>query len=535
MRDPMKSRTMKSRARVGLPAALVLVLLAASLMMTGACARSPAAGFSDDETTIPAFDAASPGACEQAAAAKSYVGCDYWPTVTANLVWSIFDYAVVVANASAAPADVVVERDGKPVSKARIEPNALAKIYLPWVAELKGADADSCGNGGGVPAKTSLVKNGAYHLTSTVPVSVYQFNALEYAPTGGPPDKNWSSCPGFSGCKGTTCLSYSNDASLLLPSTALTGTYRVMGFARGTPFLTITGLVADTKVTVALSATAQTLAGDGIAAGTPSGALELRLGRGDVAQVMAPRGNVDLSGSLVRADHPVQVITGSPCVTNPEGAAACDHLESALFPAETLGKHYVVTQPTGPRGVQHGHVVRLYGNADGTKLTYPSGAPKLAPEHIGAGEVIDLGVVDTDFEVVGDHELGVGSFMLGGSIVDPERNFGDPSQSFFVPVEQHLQKYVFLAPDDYEISFADVVQPLAAKLVLDGAPVTTAPVPIGTSSFGVARIRLSATAGGAHVLTSDVPVGLQVLGYGDSTSYQYPGGLNLTSIAPPPR
>jgi hypothetical protein len=30
------------------------------------------------------------------------------------------------------------------------------------------------------------------------------------------------------------------------------------------------------------------------------------------------------------------------------------------------------------------------------------------------------------------------------------------------------------------------------------------------------------------------PVGLQVLGYGKYTSYQYPGGLNLGKIAPPP-
>jgi hypothetical protein len=36
------------------------------------------------------------------------------------------------------------------------------------------------------------------------------------------------------------------------------------------------------------------------------------------------------------------------------------------------------------------------------------------------------------------------------------------------------------------------------------------------------------------VLTASVPVGLQVLGYGEYTSYQYPGGLNLSQIAPAP-
>jgi hypothetical protein len=33
---------------------------------------------------------------------------------------------------------------------------------------------------------------------------------------------------------------------------------------------------------------------------------------------------------------------------------------------------------------------------------------------------------------------------------------------------------------------------------------------------------------------SSPPVALQVLGYGFATSYQYPGGLNLQLVAPPP-
>ena len=51
-----------------------------------------------------------PQTCEQAAAAKTYIGCEFWPTVTPNLVWSIFDYAVVVANAGKTAANVTVTR-----------------------------------------------------------------------------------------------------------------------------------------------------------------------------------------------------------------------------------------------------------------------------------------------------------------------------------------------------------------------------------------------------------------------------------------
>jgi len=42
------------------------------------------------------------------------------------------------------------------------------------------------------------------------------------------------------------------------------------------------------------------------------------------------------------------------------------------------------------------------------------------------------------------------------------------------------------------------------------------------------------SANGAHTLTGNNPFGIQVLGYGAYTSYQYPGGLDLAQIAPPP-
>jgi hypothetical protein len=70
-------------------------------------------------------------------------------------------------------------------------------------------------------------------------------------------------------------------------------------------------------------------------------------------------------------------------------------------------------------------------------------------------------------------------------------------------------------------------------LTLDGNTVGIQPKPIG-SGYGVARILLGAGNGGAHLLTATAPVGIQVMGYGAYTSYQYPGGLNLDAIAPPP-
>jgi hypothetical protein len=164
-----------------------------------------------------------PADCNAAAAAKSYVGCDYWPTVVGNNVWDIFDYAVVVANAGTTGADITVDGPNIVEQKQQVPPNTLVKIYLPWVSDLKGMQADMCGSS--VPLSASISHpGGAYHLTSSVPVTVYQFNALEYKGQGGAEAKDWSSCPGLLPCALNNnvpvgCFSFTNDASLLLPAT----------------------------------------------------------------------------------------------------------------------------------------------------------------------------------------------------------------------------------------------------------------------------------------------------------------------------
>lgn len=535
---------------------------------------------------VPAED---PKTCEEAAAQASYVGCSYWPTTVANNVWSIFDFAVVVANAGDLPADVTVTRGAATVSTTTVAPNGAATIYLPWVPELKGQDANACGTAVALD-ESVMARGGAYHLVSTVPVTVYQFNALQFRGQGGPSGKDWSSCPGNFPCPDDGlvygCNSFTNDASLLLPDTAMTGNYRVVsrnGARFMPPYVAITATEDGTDVTVTVSANGNVLpsapaplpcdggvdadAGDGapgeagasdgappgdagsscdggtateVVATPPGGILKLSMDAGDVVQLVASvGGSVDLSGSLVQATKPVQVVAGLPCTSLPDlPGNTCDHVEEVVFPAETLGKRYIVVPPTAPKGAVVGHVVRLFGNVDGTQLTYPAGAPGGAPTTLNAGEVIDFGNVTQPLEIVGSHELAVGSFMLSAQLLDPLGGLfgpsqGDPSASIVAAVEQYRTKYVFLAPNDYTESWVDIVMPNGASVVLDGAPVSGGS-PIGGTGYSLARVKLGPGAGGAHVLTSNRAVGIQVIGYGDYTSYQYPGGLNLEPIAPPP-
>lgn len=541
-------------------------LLSLPLAVAAACGGDKREGFEADQQPTDPNDPANGGVggggslggeagakfgpCDEAAAAKSYVGCDYWPTVTANLVQSAFDFAVAVANPGTEKANVTVTGPGGTNQQVSVEGGSLGVVYLPWVPELKGADNQAL-------MASVLAKNGAFHLVSDRPVVVYQFNPIEFKAAGGPQNKDWSKCvkPIASAPE---CYSYSNDASLLLPTTAMTGNYRVMastgwtrpngglfglGDATMGATLTITGTADATNVTVKLGSKASVVAGGTIKSGNAGESLTFTLAKGDVAELVGkPGSNFDFSGSVVQSDKPVQVITGVPCIDMPQGVQACDHVEETVFPAETLGKRYVVMSPTGPKKNKIGQVVRLFGNEDATKLTYLPSKPAGCPEALTAGQVADCGVVGEDFEVKGDKSFGIATFLLGGAQADPDFNpntlaqpQGDPSQSFAVAVEQYRTKYIFLAPTDYKASFADVVAPAGVKVRLDGQDVSAQFTPIAGTGFAGGRLQLAAGKNGAHVIEGDQPVGLQVIGYGDNTSYQYPGGLNLEPITAPPK
>ena len=514
---------------------------------------------------LPDEETRDPSTCEEAAERKSYVGCDYWPTITPNPVWSTFDYAVVVANTGAAEAKVTVTGPKSTRKEVTVPAGELQKIYLPWVEELKGPDFDECTSP--KPLETSLVaSSAAYHLVSTSPVIVYQFNALEYkgeggeAPGGGP--KDWSSCPGTSiGCSQgigappvkVGCFSFSNDASLLLPSTAMTSNYRVAahpGSSVGVyakiglvpTAMSITATQPGTTVTVTLSPTAKVRAsasGPAVPATDGGQTLTLSLAKaGDVAQLVTEMGDdFDFSGSLVQSNKPVQVITSVPCISIPTDKPACDHIEETVLPAETLGRHYVVTAPTGPKGQAVRHKVRLYGNKNGTALTYAPSKPEKCPDTLEAGQTADCDLVGESFEVTGTNEFSVATFLLGATVYDPtsKDRRGDPDQTSFAAVEQFRTKYVFLAPTDYPILYADITSTVDAEIELDGAPVSAPWEMIGSGPYGVHRVDLTKSGkDGAHTLVAKKPVGVQVIGFGDNTSFQYPAGLNLKIIAPPP-
>lgn len=550
--------------RIAQLASFVVVPLALTVACGSSVNRS---GFGDDDSggppvvfgegglgeggVMPGIGGRDPVTCDEAAMFKTYVGCDYWPTVTDNVVDDVFDFAVAVANGGSDPASVTVTGPGGVNKKVTVAGGSIGIVYLPWVHALKSVGVGASATDG---LKASvLAAKSAYHLVSDKPVVVYQFNPLEFKAVGGEPGKDWSAC--MKQPQAADCYSYSNDASLLLPSTAMTGNYRIMGSAGWSAhagldpslplqpvapsYFAVTGTANGTKVTVKLSSTGSVVGGSGITTTSANGTLTFNLDAGDVAEVIGAVGaDGDFSGSLLSADKPVQVITGISCIFLPTDVQACDHIEETVFPAETLGKHYVVMRPAGPKNNDVGQIVRFFGNVDGTKLTYTPSQPPSCPAFLNAGQVADCGVVSSDFEVSADHEFGVATFQLGGQLVDPDMTSmtpqGDPSQSFAVTVEQYRKNYVFLAPTDYNSSFVDIIAPPSATITLDGQDVSSQLKAITGTMFVGGHVSLGQGKDGVHVLDASDPIGIQVIGYGDNTSYQYPGGLNLSAISAVP-
>jgi hypothetical protein len=494
------------------------------------CGLTPEVQALHDQLLQPAELAEQPATCEAAVAAKSYIGCDFWPTVTANAVANIFDFTVVVANTGEESAEVVVGYRDDELARVTVAPASLEKIYLPWVDELKGS-INRCGDDDS-PLNTNsvLLRRGAYHLTSDFPVVVYQFSPLEFAPMGGPPGKSWTECT-----NSFEPNSYTNDASLLLPTQAMGTSYRGVMLTKTNPgqsFFTVTAPNDHTRLTVYPPPDTSVASGPGVPSTDDGEPRSFDLDAGDVLQMFPS--SATLSGAVLESNQPVQLISGNECTNIPEDIWACDHLEETVPPAQALGRRYLLAAPTGPKSKPIRYALQLNGNQDDTHLYYLGNRPKGAPTSLQAGESVFLANVSGHFEVFGDHEFGVLLYLQGGSSDDALNGNTDPSQSIAIPTEQFRRRYVFLAPDDYLVSYADVTVPTGTIVKLDGRVAETKRETFDCAGFELLRIWLDSSQGGIHVLEGNLPIGVQVVGHASYTSYQYPGGLNVSEIAPAP-
>jgi hypothetical protein len=359
---------------------------------------------------------------------------------------------------------------------------------------------------------TTQATKGAYHLRSDAPVTVYQFSPLDYR-------------------LGAGTFSYTNDASLLLPTNVWRDRYLTAAWKFGTSplppwpaLLAITAARDNTMVTV--TPKAPIAAGGGVPAmpaGVPSTVI---LNAGDAMQLGNTSG--DLTGSIVSADKPIQVIGGHVCTLVPDGVRYCDHLEESMFSFDALGKSYVLAPPAMP-SLPDGKVrtVRVVAAEANTTLTFDppqGGATTLA----NVGDFVELSRNNQYFSVTSDQKILVAQYMSGQ---DAGGGGGDPAMALAVPVEQFRRAYLFHAPTNYESNYVDVVVKSGVTVMLDNQPIPAGRA-VGADGWTVTRVQLTngPADDGNHSISSDQPFGITVYGYGQYTSYWYAGGLDLNDI-----
>ena len=118
--------------------------------------------------------------------------------------------------------------------------------------------------------------------------------------------------------------------------------------------------------------------------------------------------------------------------------------------------------------------------------------------------------------------------MVGENFSGTSVGAGDPALSIAIPKEQYRVAYTFLAPSTYTYNFVNVVSEAGANVTIDGVTIPSSEFfPIGGTGLSVARHQIT---GGAHSMSGDKNFGIVVYGYGEYTSYMYPGGLNLETV-----
>ena len=457
------------------------------------------------------------GACSPLALGETYFGCDYYPTITGNPVSNMYEFAVAVSNTSAQVANVTVEGGLLGNSRTFTVPAGAAVVHkLPWVPELKLCNqpsAFSCTGGQpGVP-NGGRRNRGAYRLRTDVPVTVYQFNPLDYTLPGAPEN------------------SYTNDASLLFPVTSWRTDHYVVTWNNllnlHPSLMTVTASENQTAVTITSKGNTVALPG-GLPPFQANVPQTIMLDAGDVIQLGTLDG--DMSGSHVVSDKPVQVIGGHYCANIPDNAGYCDHLEDLMLSNDALGAEYIVNAPavvTIPNGKVQ--MVRIVAVEGATQLTYdPPQAG--APTSIGAaGEWVQITDTNTSFKITADNKIMVAQFMEGSTVAG---GTGDPGMALAVPIDQFRSEYLFHAPTNYETNYVDITAPMGSTVTLDGAAIPPLQ-PIGSTGWGLSRVTPLGDGplnDGNHRIMGDQGFGISVYGYGMDTSYWYPGGLNLGRI-----
>jgi hypothetical protein len=225
---------------------------------------------------------------------------------------------------------------------------------------------------------------------------------------------------------------------------------------------------------------------------------------------------------------------------DPQNSSLCctDHIEEQVFPATSLGSKFVVTHSPvrSNGGWVEPDILRFMAVAEPATVT-----TSLAPPHdsftLQPGEMYETW---TQEDIVVDSTTPIMVAQILVSQTYTVAYIGDPSLTYFPPIDQYRDRYVFLTPPTWTRNYFVLSTPYSfggdgpsmGNFTFDGGGL---PNDCEEQVAGIINNLeywsiTCPTDEGAHLIEGDGPFGLTVYGYGPAGSYAYAGGADVKPI-----
>lgn len=342
--------------------------------------------------------------------------------------------------ATSLPAKVSVQFPGGSATPYAISANSTLALVVPSILEMR---------------ESEVVKPNLVRVTSDVPIAVYAMNSQfttsdSYAVI---PVSNW----------GTqyTVLSMPNDAYGFGTDTTGIPPSEI----RQSEFLVMAS-EDNTSVDLLLTAPSE--------GGIPAGQLRrITLQRGQCYLVksapIAPKLG-DLTGSFIRANRPIAVISGHARTSVPQGlvttADSKDHLAEWLMPDQTLTNEYFTTPFYTDARIPVGDIIRIVATQPNTRISVYTERQDFSYVLTNAGDIQTMSGVNSPAWIRADKPVTIGQYMLTGSVGGSSGY--DPSLTIIAPTDKYITRSVFQAPFNLgEPAFATQYQKHFVNLMCD--------------------------------------------------------------------
>lgn len=470
--------------------------------------------------------------CEQTRKEASYIGCEYWAVDLDNAIDAgTYDaagqpFAVVLSNTHpsfSAAVQIFTKENNRVVESLAFEipPGEVKSVFLPdgcYKSKLGGGYI-SCERA--YSTNGSTITDTAFYIKSDLPITAAQFNPLDNVDV------------------------FSNDASLLFPTTALGLRYMVMSrqqnYDHFHSFVTVVATqpgqtqVAITSSCKMMSGTDQN--GKTIYAMNKGDVQTFTLNQYDVLNLETAALGEDPTGSTVTADKLVAVFAGNEATSLPETTpvtCCADHIEHQQYPLSAWGKNYHAVK-LKPRNKER-DLWRIMARTDNTVITTTPNVFKSDSITLNAGQWYDL-LTRESFTISASAPILLGQFMTGehdpispetGTITKDSAGIGDPAYLIGVPIEQYRTDYTFLTPSKYKRDYITIIAPVTASVILDNAPIPD--TDFFTFGNGTYKAAYKLVQDGSHTISASERIGLFAYGYDSYVSYGYPAGLDLREL-----